>query len=419
MSSSLSNCDTRSEFVCAAGGVEMRARVGSVVRRKGRGKGAKPTWWARVTYTDPVTGKRHDRQRRAENKVDAGDLVHELLAEVDATGGRSLAKEHMTFFDLATYFEKQYLKPAEYVDGRKVAGVRSLSPAIAAVNTLKEHFGKRQLRGITHDDIRAFRAQRLAKPTKAKKQRSVAAVNRELEKLRRLLNIAEREGWILRNPMRGGDPLISIADERKRERILTRDEEICLLAACANRYQKHLRPILICALDTGMRRGEIFGLKWSDVDFEERVLTIRAFNTKTMKGRQVSLTTRLAIELEKLWEESPKTKDQLVFGFTNNVKKSFTSVRIRSGLPDIRFHDLRHTAATRLVAAHLPLPEVGRVLGHTQANTTYRYVNANIETTRRAAALLDAFNQGTIGELVAAEEAETSDLVLDATEAVN
>src|SRR5258708_4427111 len=131
-------------------------------------------------YTDPVTGMRHDRQRRAENKVDAGDLVHELLAEVDATGERSLAKDHMTFFDLATYFEKQYLKPAEYVDGRKVAGVRSLSPAIAAVNTLKEHFGKRQLRGITHAAIRDFRAERLAKPTKAKKQRSIAAVNPEL-----------------------------------------------------------------------------------------------------------------------------------------------------------------------------------------------------------------------------------------------
>ena len=79
--------------------------------------------------------------------------------------------------------------------------------------------------------------------------------------MRRLLNIAEREGWILRNPMRSGDPLISIADERKRKRILTRDKELRLLAACENRYQKHLRPILICALDTGMRRGEISGLK--------------------------------------------------------------------------------------------------------------------------------------------------------------
>lgn len=103
--------------------IEMRAGVGSVFRRRGRGKSAKPTWWARVTYTDPVTGKGHDRQRRAENRVGAGDLVHELLAEVDTTGGRSLAKEHPTFLDLATYFEKQYLKPAECVDGRKVAGV--------------------------------------------------------------------------------------------------------------------------------------------------------------------------------------------------------------------------------------------------------------------------------------------------------
>ena len=124
------------------------------------------------------------------------------------------------------------------------------------------------------------------------------------------------------------------------------------------------------------------------------------------------------IELERIWEESPKNRDFLVFGFTDNVKKSWTSVRTKAGLPDVRFHDLRHTAATRLVAAHLPLPEVGRVLGHTQANTTYRYINANIETTRRAAALLDAFNSGTVEQLVAAEEVE-SDLVLDATETVN
>lgn len=397
----------------------MRERVGSIVSRKSRVAKGKVTWWARITYTDPVTGKRHDRQRRAESKSHAKDLVQDLIAEVDKTGGRSLAKEHMTFLDLATYFEREYLKPAEYVDGRKVAGVRSIVPAKVTVRALKDHFGKRQLRGITHSDIREFRAIRLATKTRAKKQRSIAAVNRELEKMRRLLNIAEREGWLLRNPMRNGDPLISVADERKRERILTREEELRLLAACENRYRKHLRPIVICALDTGMRRGEIFGLKWSDVDFEERVLTIRAFNTKTMKERQVSLTTRLMIELEKLWEESPKNRDFLVFGFTDNVKKSWTSVRTKAGLPDVRFHDLRHTSATRLVAAHLPLPEVGRVLGHTQANTTYRYVNANIETTRRAAAALDAFNQGAAEQLVAAEERETSELVLDATETVN
>jgi hypothetical protein len=74
----------------------MRERVGSIVSRKSRSVKGKVTWWARITYTDPVTGKRHDRQRRAESKSHAKDLVQDLIAEVNKTGGRSLAKEHMT-----------------------------------------------------------------------------------------------------------------------------------------------------------------------------------------------------------------------------------------------------------------------------------------------------------------------------------
>ena len=81
-----------------------------------------------------------------------------------------------------------------------------------------------------------------------------------------------------------------------------------------------------------------------------------------------------------------------MFGTLDNVKRSFTAARSAAGLNDVRFHDLRHTAATRLVGAHIPISEVGRILGHTQTNTTYRYVNANAETAKRAAAALDAFN---------------------------
>lgn len=399
----------------------MRSRSGSVVRRKPRKKGERATWWARITYTDPVTGKRHDRQRRAESKTKAKDLMLDLLAEVDSTGGRSLANEHMTFYEVAEHFKTHYLKPAEYVEGRKIAGVRSIAPATTAINALMEYFGHRPIRGITHGDIRTFRSKRLKtptrgdvsrydqalkayekKPTKQKQKieppqlqvtRSIASVNRELQKLRRLFNIAQVEGWVVRNPMLAGDSLISCAGEKKRERILTRDEELQLLKACDHPRRRHLRAIMICALDTGMRLGEILSLQWSDVDLENRVLNIRAFNTKTMKERQLSITIRLALEIERLWESSPKQGSGLVFGFSNNVKRSFTSARREAGLMDVRFHDLRHTAATRLVGAHIPLPEVGRVLGHTQANTTYRYVNANIDTARRAAAALDAFNE--------------------------
>ena len=93
---------------------------------------------------------------------------------------------------------------------------------------------------------------------------------------------------------------------------------------------------------------------------------------------------------------APDNPNGLVFGITDNVKRSFAGARSDAGLKDVRLHDLRHTAATRLVGAHIPLSEVGRVLGHTQANTTYRYVNANVETAKRAAAL-DMFNaEGTV-----------------------
>jgi integrase len=102
-----------------------------------------------------------------------------------------------------------------------------------------------------------------------------------------------------------------------------------------------------------------------------------------MTERQVSITARLARELETLWEQTPKDERQRVFGIVSNVKRSLTAARNAAGLSDVRFHDLRHTHATRLVGAHIPLSEVGRVLGHTQPSTTYRYVNANVETARR------------------------------------
>src|SRR5829696_6630200 len=90
-------------------------------------------------------------------------------------------------------------------------------------------------------------------------------------------------------------------------------------------------------------------------------------------------------------------------GFPRTITRSFTSARSDAGLKDVRFHDLRHTAATRLVGAHIPLSEVGRVLGHTQANTTYRYVNANLQTARRAAAALNMFNSEDTAEPESAE----------------
>jgi integrase len=105
------------------------------------------------------------------------------------------------------------------------------------------------------------------------------------------------------------------------------------------------------------------------------------------------MTPRLYVALQDVYEQSTRETSDLVFGITDTIKTAFNSARKFAGLNDVRFHDLRHTAASRLVQGHVPLSEVGRVLGHTQANTTYRYVNANIETARRAAAVLGEFNK--------------------------
>lgn len=360
-----------------------RERKGYTYQEEGR-------WYARLTHTDE-RGKRRNIKRRAETKTHAKEILKQLQREIEDHGGQSLDSAQMIFKELADYYEKTYLIPPEYVDGRKVAGLRAWNKFRPLLSILREHFCHRRIRTITFGDLDRFRATRLKTPTKKGTQRAIATVNRELSLLRRVFHVALRNGWIIKNPFETGDSLIRPGDEKPRERIINREEEERLLAACSGK-RTHLRAIIICALDTGMRSGEILKLKWSDIDFENRLIIVQGLNTKTLRERQLAMTDRLTIELMKLFEQSSKDADSLVFGIKNNVKNSFNSVRKIAGLQDVRFHDLRHTHATRLVSAHIPLSEVGRVLGHTQANTTYRYVNANVETARRAAAALNEFN---------------------------
>jgi integrase len=342
-------------------------------------------WFARTSYRDE-TGKYHNVKKVAKNRTHAKEVLKQLLRELDDHGGKSVASARMTFGELADYYDKTYLIEAQYVGDRKVAGLRSCYDGKFRLEILREYFGIRRLREITHSDLEKFRIARLGTKTKHDKQRSIATVNRELGLLRRVLNVAVANGWIHRSPFTMGKALISVGDEKPRERILTREEEERMLAACTG-WRAHLRPILICALDTGMRRGELFKLVWSDVDFDNKLITIRAFNTKTMRQRQIGMTERLARELAVLYAKNPNP-EALLFGI-GSIKGSWNKVRRQAGVTDLRFHDLRHTYATRLVSKHLPLSDVGRVLGHTQPTTTYRYTNLTVETARRAADALD------------------------------
>lgn len=384
-----------------------RERKGSVLKRKDG------SIFARVTFVDSASGKRKDKLRRAANRTHARELIKEMLREVDDYGEQSLDTSRKTFADLADYYEKHYLIEAKYKNGKKISGLRSLAPSRGVLKTLCDHFGKRLLRTITYGNVLALRSLRLETKTRHDKERNVGTVNRELALLRRMFNIAKREGWLLKNPMENGESLIKAADEHKRERVLTFEEEERLLTACGERTinyvrygkqitakdsgekRKHLRAIIIAAIETGMRKGELLKLKWKDIDFENQVITIQALNTKTLKMREVPISDRLKIELEQLLKISLQDLNSTVFGLLN-VKKSFEGARRVANLPDIRFHDLRHTYATRLISAHIPVAEVARTLGHQQLATTYRYTNQTRESTKRIADALTMMRSATL-----------------------
>lgn len=358
-----------------------RPRTGSIWKHQG-------SLYARITYTDEF-GKRRDLKRKALSRTHARQLIKEMLREIEDRGEASLDTSRLTFAHLAKHYKDRYATPARFIESRKVAGLRSHTEVKRIVEILGNHFGGKRLRSITHGDILQFRTQRLDTKVKFKnaptRERSIATVNRELTVLRRMLSIAYREGWILRHPFSGSDTVISSSDETKRIRVLSNAEEDLLLDACDENRSK-LKPIIICALDTGMRRGEILSLRWSDVDLKNRLITIQAMNTKTLRSRSIRITSRL---LEELLQFSRREPTSRVFGITDTVKRSWATAKRIAGTSDLRFHDLRHTCATRLVQGGLPIAEVSRILGHTNITTTFRYANADDSTLERAANILE------------------------------
>lgn len=377
-------------------------------------------WQVRLTYTDS-TGNRRVFKRQTETITEAKHLKKQFLTELENIGENALDGDRINFEKLADIYRERKLFPAKYVGGRKVAGVRSLEPALANLRALKEHFNRKRIKLITPTDIEEFKAIRLITPTKndllraAKENapvsctRTIAAVNRELELLRAMFNFAKREGWLMRSPFEFCSNLISKADEAKRDRTLTHDEELRLLEALNKPRRRHLLPFVITALDTALRRGELFKLRWNDVDFKNFLIFIKATNTRTQTARIVGMTPRVESELRKLYEIAAEKEDGLVFGLTNTIKNGLKSALKEAGIEGFRFHDSRHTAITRMVNEGLPSAEVMKTSGHTQMTTFQRYVNPLAETVRRNAERLSEYNEARIRELNSVIKSDDND----------
>ena len=381
---------------------EKSSRDWGIIQKKE--KDGKTYFYARIIRIDG-NGKKKQYVAKADNKSHARRLRDELQDNYSKRGEKAIEGDKVTFRKLAEAYKKHKLKPAEYHGNngaeRKVAGLRSVKPVLHYLGVLKEHFGAYLLRNISYTDIEEFKAQRLK--TKSKRgERSIADVNRTLALMRTMMRFAVQNGWIHQSPFELGAPLISTSDEVKRERTMSFDEESRFLTACEGEreitYERGgkqikaklkggrelLRALVVVALDTAMRKGELFKLRWKDVDFDQRLITVTAFNSKTSKSRVVGMTQRVMDELLHLWDISLKDLDSSVFGLTD-IKKSFSAACADAGIAGLQFHDLRHTAITRMVNAGLPPMEIMKVSGHTQWTTFARYVNPSSQTIRNIA----------------------------------
>jgi integrase len=158
------------------------------------------------------------------------------------------------------------------------------------------------------------------------------------------------------------------------ERILSAEEQSRLLDSSIG----YLRPIITTALNTGMRRGEILTLKWSDVDLDMNMITINQTNTKSKKQRKIPVSSRMRSLLLELKLQSGIQE----YVFTDiqgrairTIRSAFQTACRKAGLDGLRFHDLRHTAATRMVESGANIVAISKILGHSDIKTTMRYAH--------------------------------------------
>ena len=250
---------------------------------------------------------------------------------------------------------------------------------------------------------------------------ATASVNRTIELLRHMMNWAIGREYLDRTPFRRGTETLirKQHEDNRRRRRLTEDEEAKLLKVAP----PLLRSMIVTALDTGMRRGEMLALRFADVDVTRLLITLRGTTTKSRKTRFVPIATerlRAVLEWLRLDAAGEKKPDEAVV-FSDEASEPVGSFRtawviavlrahgvklvwLKDGVwrdlaPEckaqfrafnLHWHDLRHEYASRLVERGVPLAQVRDLLGHASITTTERYNNQTLENLQAAAAKLEA-----------------------------
>ncbi len=160
-----------------------------------------------------------------------------------------------------------------------------------------------------------------------------------------------------------------------------------------NTFADYLKPMVLLARNTGMRRGELFALTWENVSVKEKLVTVEGVTAKSGSTRHISLNNEALGVLIDWRNQSDGNK--LVFPNPNtgkkfdNIKKSWATLIKLAGIKEFRFHDLRHHFASSLVMKGQDLNTVRELLGHSDLSMTLRYAHLAPEHKAAAVALID------------------------------
>lgn len=231
---------------------------------------------------------------------------------------------------------------------------------------------------ITPERIAAERDKLKTEATKRGSVRSGPTVARYLATLSACLSFAQKElHWIPSNP---ASQVRKPKEAPGRIRYLDQEEIPRLLDACRNSTCPDLLPAAVLALTTGGRREEILGLRWAQVDFQSRRITLKAGETKNGEGRPLPLS-RQAFELLQERAKVRRLNDDRVFPPTARAKKAeyidlrkpWETALKQAGIEDFHWHDLRHTAASYLAMSGVSPLEISKILGHKTMAMVSRY----------------------------------------------
>ncbi len=339
------------------------------------------TYWFSIQYES----KRIHQSLNTDNKRLAEKLYSKVIT--DMVEGRYFeraeAKKH-SFDELMDKFMQEYAVNREE---------STRSRYVSARNNLGKYFKGYNLADVSPKSLSSYVQFRKDEGVKT------ATINRELALLSKAFNLALKQWeWCNDNPC---SRIQREPENNTIDRWLTPEEDARLLNGAEGYLNDQLVEIIIFSLNTGMRQGEILNLKWKDVDLNRKVVAVQKTKNKDPKVIPLNQTAHDMLALK----SKVVSISGYVFSTMNgtkisrwNLKREFKNALKKACITNFRFHDLRHTFATRLVQSGVDLYRVAKLLGHRDVSTTQRYAHHHPESLRSSVEILDkCYKSVTIG----------------------